>query len=450
MAPTVEQINSMKQLGDVFTYVGADPANPAFAAVLTALGITVAAKPELVTHFLDKEVEDVLEGITDITVLVKAQFRNIISVCRLVAAPPRPPTSAPKTDVSSLGKFKMSHVVSQSSDVELVALDGAAIKSAYDRYKTVFGTLPPPQEELSTEQLSAVKALLDADLAPYVDFAIWGPFGNRLMKKLKLHGVTFSSSGALVPLELSGPPDIGQWVRAYTCLRTALVSWGAVDLGHLDRYSALINRYSSRYGAACWLQIYQADVRMRGEQMERIRRSGESCRALAVAAGGTHPMNPARPWDWVWGEACDDTSFWRSELEEPALLALTRNRTGLASANTVAPQGGNKRVTIDDDAAPPAKLPRAHMVEGNHFTANRRGRRLCDAFQKGECPPAPDGTCSRDPSRVHQCSRCLSNGHGASTCTRTDFPASRPAQTTGKGGGKAKGRGKGKRGKWQY
>ena len=44
-----------------------------------------------------------------------------------------------------------------------------------------------------------------SDIVPYVDFAIWGPHGGRLMRKLKLHGNTFSSDGSLIPMEVSGP-----------------------------------------------------------------------------------------------------------------------------------------------------------------------------------------------------------------------------------------------------
>ena len=164
---------------------------------------------------------------------------------------------APATPVTKnvMNKFKLSNVVNQSSDIELVALDGKDIATAYANYKLVFGTHPPPDQELTIEQLTAVKALVEADAAPYVDFAVWGCHGNRLMRRLKLHGQQFASDGTLIP--------------------TDLVSWQYVDLGRIDQYSTMIGRYVSHYGASAWLQIYQADVRMRSEQMERIRRRGD-------------------------------------------------------------------------------------------------------------------------------------------------------------------------------
>jgi len=231
-----------------------------------------------------------------------------------------------------------------------------------------------------------------------------------------------------------------------------LVSWNAVELGRLDQYSSMIGRYCERYGAACWLQIYQADVRCRGEHMERLRRRGDEARATAIAAGGTHPMDPARPWDWVWGEACSDATFWRTELEEPVLLALTRGRTGIASQN-LAPTPSGKRVVATDDIAPPAKAAKVHSVDGNLFRTNRRGSRLCTAFNEGKRgQAAKGGTCPNDQSAMHQCSRCLSDAHGAHACARSDYPATKAPANRGRGGGRGrKGAGKGSgKGKWQF
>ncbi len=93
-------------------------------------------------------------------------------------------------------------------------------------------------------------------------------------------------------------------------------------------------------------------------------------------------------------------------------------------------------------------------MEGNSFKANRKGLRLCAAFNRGECSPSSAGNCCpRDPGFVHQCARCLDATHGMHTCFRSDFPAQKAAKTqTYKGGGKSsKGKGKGKssKGRWQ-
>ena len=179
-----------------------------------------------------------------------------------------------------------------------------------------------------------------------------------MMRKLKLQGTTFSSDGSIIPIEVSGPPDIDCWSRSYACLRTALISWKAVELGRLDMYANMIKRYVSRYGSSVWFQIYQAESRCRSEHMERVRRRGEEERARAMSAGMSHPLNPKRPWDWVWGEVLTDAHFWRIELEEPALIILSRSIGRSPSSDNVAQVTSGKRWLREDlYLRPPPKLP---------------------------------------------------------------------------------------------
>eukprot|EP00969_Alexandrium_andersonii_P100288 4423990-Alexandrium_andersonii.AAC.1 len=56
----------------------------------------------------------------------------------------------------------------------------------------------------------------------------------------------------------------------------------------MSMYAELIRHYSEAYGPGCWGIIYTADVRMRHEHMERIRRR-LTCDAPAH-------FDPTRPW----------------------------------------------------------------------------------------------------------------------------------------------------------
>ena len=353
---------------------------------------------------------------------------------------------------SGLGKFNFNTVTNQSSEVVMSVLEAGELKVAYDNYKAVFGVVPPVEEELTAEQLTAVQKFLEGDICPYVDFAVWVPHGNRMMRKLKLQGTTFSSDGSIIPIEVSGPPDIDCWSRSYACLRTALISWKAVELGRLDMYANMIKRYVSRYGSSVWFQIYQAESRCRSEHMERVRRRGDEERARALSAGMSHPLNPKRPWDWVWGEVLTDAHFWRIELEEPALIILSRSIGKSPSSDNVAQVISGKRWFREDlHLRPPPKMPKTHDVSGNSFVSNRRGRKLCDAFNTGACVlNLQNAVCPNDGTLVHQCSRCLDTSHGAHACPRTDFPASRPFVEGHKGKSKGFGKGKGKlKGYWK-
>ena len=75
------------------------------------------------------------------------------------------------------------------------------------------------------------------------------------------------------------------------------------------------------------------------------------------------------------------------------------------------------------------------------MTANRRGVPLCAAFQTGTCTGSDaQARCLANPSRAHQCAKCLTAGHGAHACSHN--PAAEP-RSAGKSSGKGK-KGKGK------
>ena len=87
-------------------------------------------------------------------------------------------------------------------------LEAGEWKVAYDNYKAVFGVFSPAEEELTAEQLTAVQQFIEGDICPYVDIAVWVPHGDRMMRKLKLQGPTFSSDGSIIRIEVTGSPDI--------------------------------------------------------------------------------------------------------------------------------------------------------------------------------------------------------------------------------------------------
>eukprot|EP00974_Lingulodinium_polyedra_P089267 8656269-Lingulodinium_polyedra.AAC.1 len=55
-------------------------------------------------------------------------------------------------------------------------------------------------------------------------------------------------------------------------LRTTLLLLRAVSPEPLDLYGEWIRKLTETYGTSCWWIIYRADVRMRSEEFERIRR----------------------------------------------------------------------------------------------------------------------------------------------------------------------------------
>ena len=81
----------------------------------------------------------------------------------------------------------------------------------------------------------------------------------------------------------------------------------------LDLYGELIREFHSTYGQPCWYLVYQADNRMRHEQMERLR-------TRYVIDHKSAPLN----WGEVYLLAVRDREFWNAEVRDKALLYLTR------------------------------------------------------------------------------------------------------------------------------
>ena len=162
---------------------------------------------------------------------------------------------------SGLGKFNSNNVTIQPSKVGMSILEAGELWVVYNCYKAVFGVFPLAEEEPTVEQLTAVQKVLEGDICPHVDFAVCVPDGNRMMRKLKLQGTTFSSGGSILPIEVIGPPNIVCWSKSYACLRTAMIT-----VGHARKHDQAV-----RFPVMS-LQFYQAESRCRSGRVERVRR----------------------------------------------------------------------------------------------------------------------------------------------------------------------------------
>ena len=387
-----------------------------------------------------------------------------------LAAPSAPGTVAPFGNT-----FKLNLVIDQANDSELEVLGDTDIITLYSNYVTIHGGMPAPDVDPSVYQLTAVQDLITKLKVPYVDFSIFVPHALRNMKRLKMTGTVVGHDGRHVPVEVFGPPSFDLWERSYDILSTTLCMTKSVSISALGRYKALIKRFASRYGPTVWHLIYQADVRMRSEHMERMRITAMHDRAVALAAGKTHPFDPASPWEHLWESACSASEWWNEELQESALLVLTKTASlsSLVGGDAaIVPSGHNFNPARQHSGqwqndAPPLILPpptassikkarnktgTIHNVSNGMYSTNRKGIPLCEGFQTGACLQSDPRTnrCTANPGTAHQCRKCLGTSHGAGT--GSGCPALAPADSHtavrfnkgGKGDGKGKGKGKGK------
>ena len=246
-----------------------------------------------------------------------------------------------------------------------------------------------------------------------------------------------------------------QWQACYMVFRTAMIMLEYATPSALDSYRDHIRSYATRFGNQCWALIYQTDTRARRELTERIRRRGQGSQttldSLGVRAIG---FDPERPWEFVFRQLPLEFSFWKKELEDPALLVLARAPgSAVTSEAPIARHRGQHITQVAGDAPlanlsadpRPAKLPklatppqRTHNVDAaGMFLTNRRGATLCAAFQTNSCT-------SPSCHSVHQCSICPQPTHGASDCPNKDRQQKNREGQQDKGKGKKGGKGKGK------
>ena len=148
------------------------------------------------------------------------------------------------------GRVKISSVLDQGDDTEVNPLHPATVRKLADVYrKHHSGIDAQPEEEMTAEQLAALRAKVALDVAPYADFGILRLYGGRLQRTLKFQAKVFSpDTGAWVTKEMQGPSSFVEWRRAFRVYRYGLVVLNIADAAFVDRYFERVNRLYTEYG----------------------------------------------------------------------------------------------------------------------------------------------------------------------------------------------------------
>lgn len=75
--------------------------------------------------------------------------------------------------------------------------------------------------------MTALCALLCGQKPPYVFLSVWGPFGHRISKRVKVSGMTINADC---------PSTFAAWNQSYQVYRTGAVMFGAMTSPTLDAY----------------------------------------------------------------------------------------------------------------------------------------------------------------------------------------------------------------------
>ncbi len=171
-------------------------------------------------------------------------------------------------------------------------LDRGAVVQLFEQCSIRFGGAPIDAAEPTHEQISAVSQSLEIPPAPYVDLGLFGPLWKTVVGPLGLRSTRVGTDGAGSRKEISGPGDFQTWWTAWKVLSTTFVLLDQIDREKLDSYAEHIRALSIRYakgGTDTWAMVYAADVRMRRERFESLRR------LLELGSASIKGYDSARP-----------------------------------------------------------------------------------------------------------------------------------------------------------
>eukprot|EP00438_Fugacium_kawagutii_P032453 Skav223757 [mRNA] locus=scaffold3575:530860:532071:- [translate_table: standard] len=355
--------------------------------------------------------------------------------------------------------LKMSTLLDQADDSELLPQPQSEIQKWSQRYCTLMGSAPEEEEEPTDFQLAALhKRVVVLDQAPYVDFSVWLPFGRRALKTQKFRTFVPLGDGSYLVKELPGPQNLVQWLASWRVFKVAALSLGIVDLSALQQYEKAIEKLTLQWPQV-WGLIALADDKGRAERLEKIRRvvKGE------IANGGVRPAgwDDNAPWSYCFKTLAKDDTFWSEQVRHPATSWMASGGRGAplapaeAIASTHVPGGADildppkefqtddkqdkRRQSNRDKRQARKKRAREERDELQAFRAGRDssaksspskgagkgkskdkdGLELCFSWSqgKGPCADVPvGGECKCKVKRLHRCQFCLSPGHTNKDC----------------------------------
>ena len=173
----------------------------------------------------------------------------------------------------------------------------------------------------------------------------------------------------------------------------------------IKAYARHITKLASQYGSQCWFIIYQADILMRSDHMDRIRRSA-AADVIRTVDGAA--FDKEKPWPQVLAIAASDvhpqsTAFWTEHVHHPAMRFIMSAQIPRAVKDT-------------SPAPPPGKVQRTQhnsvcrdYIEGRCF-----GNQCPQGLSHPACPFCHDFHARMlCPFKNHKGTKGASAGKGA-------------------------------------
>ena len=341
-----------------------------------------------------------------------------------------------------------SRVLDQNDDTEVVPMDAKHLADLIDDWKALEndGEEPTEEEEATSDQLASLDGRIKTGATPFVDFGVWRPYGSRMGRALRFVVHSLQSDGVSRPREINGPNSYPEWLRCWRVFSFAMVALKHASTTRLQRYADVIRILSEDFPNHWWI-VGLADIKMRSEGLERVRRD---C-AKRFAENSLKDFSLAKPWDVAFREAALDTRFWDREVDKQVVLFHTSVKTlarvsdtgtgpidlvgsGSASSPSQAPPGqGTSKTAVRKQKKKTAAGNGAGKGGGKggngagkgatagggdakskdgKWRTTSAGVQICFAHHRGTCSePCPD-------RRAHVCEWCRLDGHKTAQCPK--------------------------------
>eukprot|EP00435_Cladocopium_sp_Y103_P022468 s2001_g5.t1 len=230
-----------------------------------------------------------------------------------IGAPFPPAGGAVQQAPATTRRVKLSSIVDPTLDADITPMSNTEQAEAYRQYRERFGDYPSPDCDPSGDQLSGLSQILAAGAAPFCCFTVWGPHGQRLLRKQTFTSYQLNvATGEWSKKELPGPSNYHSWYQSWRVFRSAMLLLQACDAERLDCYAETIRGFVTQFGDDAWFLISKADSQMRSEHLERIRRQLRATPSLGFTENS--------PWSSCFAMACKDHEYWSKELHTPATV----------------------------------------------------------------------------------------------------------------------------------
>ena len=356
--------------------------------------------------------------------------------------------------------LKMSSLIDQHDESELLPPVAAEVDRWFQNYIMVMGSQPDETEEPTPAQLAALyKRVYTENRSPYTDFSVWTPFERRMSRIQKCRTYTPLGDGSYLQKDLPGPGSHSSWRASWNVFKVACLMLNICSIAALEAYARQIEKLVTQW-PKCWGLVYLADDAARAERLEKVRRR----LTIESAQGRQVPRDwdPTRPWSCVFIVLAQDMEYWAEKVHHPAAAwSATGGRGSPVVASEAAVlevlQGGQKALNTETETAAAHGDPRRTQSNRDKRLAKKRrwaaereelarhrsssatgskgnpspkgkgkgkskdqsGLEICYSWASGRGPcgnVAPGGECLSSVKRVHKCQLCLSPSHRDADC----------------------------------